>query len=115
MVYLKIYVLFDMTLIFLLTLLYIYIYIYLNLIMSIIPTLYFFCRIFIWIKSFLKNVCLSNNQSCGSFYDHTVYQLFNTLQAHSVSLIDRAGGAIWWNPFATVLFTMCSASAFYIT
>ena len=24
-------------------------------------------------KSDINNVCLSNNHSCGSFYDHTVY------------------------------------------
>ena len=25
------------------------------------------------IKADINNVCLSNNHSCGSFYDHTVY------------------------------------------
>ena len=27
----------------------------------------------------------------------------------SATVIVRAGGAIWFNPFATVLFTVCSA------
>ena len=27
----------------------------------------------------------------------------------SVTVIVRAGGAIWWNPFTTVLFSVCRA------
>ena len=27
------------------------------------------------IKADISNVCLSNNHSCGSFYDHTVYPI----------------------------------------
>ena len=27
------------------------------------------------IKADINNVCLSNNHSCGSFYDHTVYRI----------------------------------------
>ena len=27
------------------------------------------------IKAYIKNVCLSNNHSCGSFYYHTVYRI----------------------------------------
>ena len=27
------------------------------------------------IKADINNVCLSNNHSCGSFYDHTVYRV----------------------------------------
>ena len=27
----------------------------------------------------------------------------------SATVIDRAGGAIWFDPFATVFFTVCSA------
>ena len=27
------------------------------------------------IKAFINNVCLSNNHSCGSFYEHTVYRI----------------------------------------
>ena len=28
------------------------------------------------IKADINNVCLSNNHSCGSFYDHTVYPIY---------------------------------------
>ena len=31
------------------------------------------------------------------------------LLTSSVTVIVRAGGAIWFNPFATVLFNVCSA------
>ena len=31
------------------------------------------------------------------------------LLIYSATVIVRAGGAIWLNPFATVLFTVCSA------
>ena len=33
----------------------------------------------------------------------------NVLLISSATVISRAGGAIWLNPFATVLFTVCSA------
>ena len=26
-------------------------------------------------KADINHICLSNNQSCGSFYDHTVYRI----------------------------------------
>ena len=32
-----------------------------------------------------------------------------SLLISSVAVIVRAGGAIWWNPFATVLFSVCGA------
>ena len=34
----------------------------------------------------------------------------NALLTSSATVIVRAGGAIWLNPFATVLFTVCSAA-----
>ena len=38
-----------------------------------------------------------------------MYIVSKALFISSVSVIIRAGGVIWLNPFATVLFTVCSA------
>ena len=46
-------------------------------------------------SSFLKSVC--------------VFIVSKTLLLSSATVIVRAGGAIWLNPFATVLFNVCSA------
>ena len=48
-----------------------------------------FCR------SFLISVCM--------------FMVSKALLISSATVIVRAGGAIWLNPFATVLFTVCSA------
>ena len=46
-------------------------------------------------SSFLISVCM--------------FIVSKSLLISSATVIVRAGGAIWWNPFATVLFTVCSA------
>ena len=46
-------------------------------------------------NSFLINVCM--------------FIVSKALLISSATVIVRAGGAIWLNPFATVLFTVCSA------
>ena len=46
-------------------------------------------------SSFLLSVCM--------------FIVSKTLLISSATVIVRAGGAIWLNPFATVLFTVCSA------
>ena len=38
-----------------------------------------------------------------------VYCVEKSLLISSATVIVRAGGTIWLNPFATVLFTVCSA------
>ena len=42
---------------------------------------------------------------CSSF----LISVFKALVISSATVIVCAGGAIWLNPFATVLFTVCSA------
>ena len=46
-------------------------------------------------SSFLINVCM--------------FIVSKALRISSATVIVRAGGAIWLNPFTTVLFSMCSA------
>ena len=47
---------------------------------------------------------------CGSFlFSVCMFIVSKALLISSATVIVRAGGAIWWNPFATVLFSMCSA------
>ena len=45
---------------------------------------------------------------CSSFLI-SVFIVSNVLLISSAKVIVRAEGAIWLNPFATVLFTVCSA------
>ena len=47
---------------------------------------------------------------CGSFLISVcMFIVSKALLISSVTVIVRAGGAIWLNPFATMLFTVCSA------
>ena len=47
---------------------------------------------------------------CSSFLISVcMFIVSKTLLISSATVIVRAGGAIWFNPFATVLFTVCSA------
>ena len=41
-------------------------------------------------------------------YVYCVESVSKAFLISSVTVIARAGGAIWLNPFATVLFTVCS-------
>ena len=50
-------------------------------------------------SSFLVSVCM--------------FIVAKALLILSATVIIRAGGTIWLNPFATVLFTVCSASLLY--
>ena len=47
---------------------------------------------------------------CSSFLISVcMFIVSKALLTSSATVIVRAGGAIWLNPFATVLFTVCSA------
>ena len=46
--------------------------------------------------------------ACSSFLI-SVFIVSKALLISSATVIVRAGGAIWLNPFATVLFSVCSA------
>ena len=47
---------------------------------------------------------------CSSFLISVcMFIVSKALLISSATVIVRAGGAIWFNPFATVLFTVCSA------
>ena len=47
---------------------------------------------------------------CSSFLISVcMFIVLKSLLISSVTVIVRAGGAIWLNPFAMVLFTVCSA------
>ena len=48
---------------------------------------------------------------CSSFLSYSVcmFIVSKALLISSATVIVREGGAIWLNPFATVLFTACSA------
>ena len=47
---------------------------------------------------------------CSSFLISVcMFIVSKALLISSATVIVRAGGAIWLNPFATVLFTVCSA------
>ena len=47
---------------------------------------------------------------CSSFLISVcMFILTNVLMISSATVIVRAGGAIWLNPFSTVLFSVCSA------
>ena len=47
---------------------------------------------------------------CSSFLISVcIFIVSKALLISSATVIVRAGGAIWLNPFATVLFTVCSA------
>ena len=49
---------------------------------------------------------------CSSFLISVCMFIVSTaLLISSATVIVRAGGAIWLNPFATVLFTVCTCSA----
>ena len=56
-------------------------------------------RIFVC-SSFLISVCM--------------FILSKALLISSATVIARAGGAIWLNPFATVLFSVCSAVGVFV-
>ena len=43
-----------------------------------------------------------------------VFIVSKALLISSATVIDRAGGAIWLNPFATVLFNVCSAVCLFV-
>ena len=48
--------------------------------------------------------------ACSSFLISVcMFIVPKALLISSATVIVRAGRAIWWNPFATVLFTVCSA------
>ena len=48
--------------------------------------------------------------ACSSFLISVcMFIVSKALQLSSSTVIVRAGGAIWLNPFATVLFNVCSA------
>ena len=50
------------------------------------------------------------NLVCSSFLISVcMFIVWKALLISRTTLIVRAGGAIWLNPFATVLFTVCSA------
>ena len=50
------------------------------------------------------------NVFCNSFLISVcMFIVSNALLISSATVIVRAGGAIWFNPFATVLFTVCSS------
>ena len=47
---------------------------------------------------------------CGSFLISVcIFIVSKAVLVSSATVIVRAGGAIWLNPFATVLFTVCCA------
>ena len=47
---------------------------------------------------------------CSSFLiSGCMFIVSKALLISTATVIVRAGGAIWWNPFATVLFNVCSA------
>ena len=47
---------------------------------------------------------------CNSFLISVcMFIVSKALLISNATVIIRAGGAIWWNPFATVLFSVCSA------
>ena len=47
---------------------------------------------------------------CGSFLiNECMFIVSKALLISSATVIFRVGGAIWLNPFATVLFSVCSA------
>ena len=45
----------------------------------------------------------------SSIFRGPVFIVSKALLISSATMIVRAGGAIWLNPFATVLFSVCSA------
>ena len=48
--------------------------------------------------------------ACSSFLIHVcMLYVLKALLISSATVIVRAGGAIWLNPFTTVLFSVCSA------
>ena len=48
--------------------------------------------------------------ACSSFLISVcMFNVSTTLLISSATVIVHAGGAIWLNPFSTVLFTVCSA------
>ena len=51
-----------------------------------------------------------NYCACSSFLISVcMFIVSKALLISSATVIVRAGGAIWFNPFATVLFSVCSA------
>ena len=74
------------------------------------------CVVYICCVGFasLDVVCDERNDSalnvCSSFLISVcMFIVSNALFISSATVIVRAGGATWLNPFATVLFTVCSA------
>ena len=47
---------------------------------------------------------------CSSFFISVCVYLSKTLIISNATVIVRAGGAIWLNPFSTVLFSVCSVT-----
>ena len=55
-------------------------------------------------------IIVSGIKVCGSFLISVcMFIVSKDLLISSVTVIVRAGGAIWLDPFATVLFNVCSA------
>ena len=54
------------------------------------------------------NLCMES-WSVAALYMLCMFIVSKALLISSVTVNVRAGGAIWLNPFATVLFTVCSA------
>ena len=46
---------------------------------------------------------------CSSFSSERMFIVLKALLISSATVIVHAGGAIWLNPFATMLFSVCSA------
>ena len=54
---------------------------------------------------------VSGTPVCSSFLISVcMFIVSKVLLVPSATLIVRAGGSIWFNPFATVLFSVCSAA-----
>ena len=52
---------------------------------------------------------------CSSFLISVyMFMVSKALLISSATVIVRAGGAIWLNPFATVLFSVCSAVCIFV-
>ena len=52
---------------------------------------------------------------CSSFLISVcMFIVSKALPISSATVIVRAGGAIWLNPFATVLFSVCSAVCLFV-
>ena len=76
------------------------------------------------VTNYKDNIILKNNVImynmgwmlgiCSSFLISVcIFIVSKALLISSATVIVRAGGAIWLNPFATLLFTVCSAVTVY--